>query len=385
MEGTPRIEPTHNESRPQEERTPARREEDMVHISREEQQRIIDAAGRNAIVEYESRTLIPAAREPARRQLFKEKEDPVREEEGGKPAISRAEVEDVGRQIGATNRRAEETWRNGGTKQKFLFCKEILTEVVDANFRLLDLSKYDGTKDPQEHVSAFELVMNLYGHTDPINAKLFVTTLSGNSQEWFTSLPSGTIESYSQLIQNFTFHFASKKKKRRATTYLFTIRQREDESLKSFIGRFNNDIWSSIYLSFKDKIPNNTWCGEVKCNQEEAWRCYNLSIKKGAEKRSEHQGQPIVDPQDVNENKKLRMMEQIEPVEEHKEVELVLGKPEKTTRIGSRLNTQMETLTIEFLRKNTDMFAWNPSDLKGINLEIIVHRLNVDLQAKQVK
>ncbi|KAL0301755.1 UNVERIFIED_CONTAM: hypothetical protein Sradi_6452300 [Sesamum radiatum] len=126
-------------------------------------------------------------------------QDPVREEEGGKPAISRAEVEDVGRQIGATNRRAEETWRNGGTKQKIIFCKQILT-VVDANFRLPDLSKYDGTKDPQEHVSAFELVMNLYGHTDPINAKLFVTTLAGNAQEWFTSLPSGTIESYSQLI-----------------------------------------------------------------------------------------------------------------------------------------------------------------------------------------
>ncbi|KAK4386277.1 hypothetical protein Sango_2498300 [Sesamum angolense] len=201
MEGTPRIEPTHEESRPQEERTPARREEDMVHIYREEQQRIIDAAGRKAIIEYESRTLIPAAREPARRHLFKEKEDPVREEEGG------------------SQQYREWKWKT-----------------------LPDLSKYEGTKDPQEHVFAFELVMNLYGHTDPINTKLFVTTLASNTQEWFTSLPSGTIESYSQLIQNFTFHFASKKKERRATTYLFTIRQRKDKSLKSFIGRFNNDI-----------------------------------------------------------------------------------------------------------------------------------------------
>ncbi|KAL0373135.1 UNVERIFIED_CONTAM: hypothetical protein Scaly_0995100, partial [Sesamum calycinum] len=122
------------------------------------------------------------------------------------------------------------------------FANKILTEVVDASFRLPDLPKYDGTKDPQEHISAFELVMNLYGETDPINAKLFVTTLAGKSHEWFISLPSGTIESYDQLIEKFTFHFASKKKARRSATYLFTIRQREDESLESFIGRFNNEI-----------------------------------------------------------------------------------------------------------------------------------------------
>ncbi|KAL0339302.1 UNVERIFIED_CONTAM: hypothetical protein Sangu_1452300 [Sesamum angustifolium] len=45
----------------------------------------------------------------------------------------------------------------------------------------------------------------------------------------------------------------------------------------------------------------------------------------------------------------------------------------------------METLTIEFLRKNSDMFAWSPSNFKGVNPEVIVHRLNVDLQAKPVK
>ncbi|KAL0374128.1 UNVERIFIED_CONTAM: hypothetical protein Sradi_3328500 [Sesamum radiatum] len=104
-----------------------------------------------------------------------------------------------------------------------------------------DLPKYDGTKDPLEHVAAFELVMNLYGQSNVINAKLFVTTLTGKTQEWFTSLPSGGIESFEQLIQKFTFHFASKRKQKRSATYLFNIRQKEDESLKNFIGRFNNE------------------------------------------------------------------------------------------------------------------------------------------------
>ncbi|KAL0313507.1 UNVERIFIED_CONTAM: hypothetical protein Sradi_5750000 [Sesamum radiatum] len=57
-----------------------------------------------------------------------------------------------------------------------------------------DLPKYDGTKDPQEHIAAFELVMNLYGQSNAINAKLFITTLTGKAQEWFASLPGGCIE-----------------------------------------------------------------------------------------------------------------------------------------------------------------------------------------------
>ncbi|KAL0413572.1 UNVERIFIED_CONTAM: hypothetical protein Sradi_1558900 [Sesamum radiatum] len=126
---------------------------------------------------------------------------------------------------------------------------------MDPSFQLLDFPKYDRTKDPQEHVSTFELVMNLYGQTDPINAKLFVTTLAGKAQEWFTSLPSGSIESYNQLIQKFTFHFASKRKAGRLATNLFTIKQREEELLKSSIGRFNNetlevhDLWIDMMVS----------------------------------------------------------------------------------------------------------------------------------------
>ncbi|KAL2240238.1 UNVERIFIED_CONTAM: hypothetical protein Sindi_0665000 [Sesamum indicum] len=97
--------------------------------------------------------------------------------------------------------------------------------------------------DPREHVPAFNLVMNLYGQTDPIKAKLYVTTLKEKAQEWFTNLESGTIDSDEQLMQKFPFHFVSKTKAKRPATYLFTIRQRDDETLKSFRGRFDMKCW----------------------------------------------------------------------------------------------------------------------------------------------
>ena len=32
-----------------------------------------------------------------------------------------------------------------------------------------------------------------------------------------------------------------------------------------------------------------------------------------------------------------------------------------------------------FLIQNIDVFAWNPYEVPGVDLEFIVHRLNVDL------
>ncbi|KAL0455798.1 UNVERIFIED_CONTAM: hypothetical protein Slati_0919000 [Sesamum latifolium] len=134
------------------------------------------------------------------------------------PRISKAKVDDVsqrikklGIQIDDLKRKAEIVAQN----RNLPFANRILSEVVDHGFRFSDLPKYDGTKDPQEHVAAFELVMNLYGQTNSINAKLFVTTLAGKAQEWFTNLPSGSKESFEQMIQKFAFHFASKRKAKR--------------------------------------------------------------------------------------------------------------------------------------------------------------------------
>ncbi|KAL0302573.1 UNVERIFIED_CONTAM: hypothetical protein Sangu_3092700 [Sesamum angustifolium] len=62
------------------------------------------------------------------------------------------------------------------------------------------------------------------------------------------------------------------------------------------------------------------------------------------------------------ENKELKKMkrEWIEPIEWHKEIELLLGEQGKTTRIGSQMMPELETLTIEFLKKNNDISQVKP-------------------------
>ncbi|KAL0433406.1 UNVERIFIED_CONTAM: hypothetical protein Slati_2674900 [Sesamum latifolium] len=64
--------------------------------------------------------------------------------------------------------------------------------------------------------------------------------------------------------------------------------------------------------------------------------------------------------------------ESIEPVEGHKEIELFPGRSGTTIIIGSQMNPDLEALTIDFLRKNSDMLAWSPSDFQEWLSNVVV-------------
>ncbi|KAK4408094.1 hypothetical protein Sango_0390400 [Sesamum angolense] len=90
------------------------------------------------------------------------------------------------------------------------FVIEILEDEVPSEFKILDLPKYNGCQEPQEHVLCFEHIVQLYGLRDAMNARIFVAMLQGSAQEWFTSLPGATIVSYDQLIRKFLHQFDNK-------------------------------------------------------------------------------------------------------------------------------------------------------------------------------
>lgn len=48
------------------------------------------------------------------------------------------------------------------------------------------------------------------------------------------------------------------------------------------------------------------------------------------------------------------------------------------------MNLTLELLIVDILKENTNMFMW-PADFQEIDLEVILHRLNVDPNAKPVK
>ncbi|KAL0427649.1 UNVERIFIED_CONTAM: hypothetical protein Slati_2939700 [Sesamum latifolium] len=59
---------------------------------------------------------------------------------------------------------------------------------------------------------------------------------------WFNQLPIRTIESFEQLSQRFLHHFAINKRYPKTASYLFTVIQREHESLRDYVQRFSKAV-----------------------------------------------------------------------------------------------------------------------------------------------
>ncbi|KAL0449249.1 UNVERIFIED_CONTAM: hypothetical protein Slati_1481300 [Sesamum latifolium] len=86
------------------------------------------------------------------------------------------------------------------------FTKEVMADELPINCRTPAIAEYDGTTDPQEHLSRFENATLLHRYTDGIKCRVF---------------------------------FASNRKHRKTESSLFSIRQKEGESLKDYLQRFN--------------------------------------------------------------------------------------------------------------------------------------------------
>ncbi|KAL0323549.1 UNVERIFIED_CONTAM: hypothetical protein Sangu_1974200 [Sesamum angustifolium] len=87
------------------------------------------------------------------------------------------------------------------------FSTAILAEALPAGVKVSNLSEYDGTGDPQEHLDKFYAKIDWYNLSDAAYCKVFRTTLSKRALAWFNQLPAGTISSLEQLTQRFLHHF----------------------------------------------------------------------------------------------------------------------------------------------------------------------------------
>ncbi|KAL0445743.1 UNVERIFIED_CONTAM: hypothetical protein Slati_1702200 [Sesamum latifolium] len=75
----------------------------------------------------------------------------------------------------------------------------------------------------------------------------------------------------------------------------------------------------------------------------------------------------------------------VQPVEELLNIEIILGHPDKTTRISSQMSEETKKEVVRCLQRNADIFTWTSQDLEGIGPKVITHYLKIDPSIKPVK
>ena len=101
------------------------------------------------------------------------------------------------------------------------------------------MARYDGTGDPELHVSQFLMSMALNDFNGAMFCRAFPATLTGVAQSWMLNLPPASVSSFDQLTDLFLAHFSSSVKRKKTIQDLLPIQQRGDEPLGTFFHRFS--------------------------------------------------------------------------------------------------------------------------------------------------
>ena len=96
-----------------------------------------------------------------------------------------------------------------------------------------------------EHINRFLLQLGEVGNHDALRVRLFSLSLSGSAFAWFTTLPANSILYWADLERQFHQFFFSGITELKLTD-LTSLRQRNDESVASFIQRFR-DVKNQCY------------------------------------------------------------------------------------------------------------------------------------------
>ncbi|XP_035841427.1 uncharacterized protein LOC118488262 [Helianthus annuus] len=102
-----------------------------------------------------------------------------------------------------------------------------------------NFDRYDGTRDPEDHLHAFRGAGQLGRWPMPVWCHMFVQTLTEGARLWFDSLPpGGGVNSYEELSEKFLRNFGQQRKVVKNPNEILHIRQRDNERIDQYMERF---------------------------------------------------------------------------------------------------------------------------------------------------
>ncbi|KAL0401392.1 UNVERIFIED_CONTAM: hypothetical protein Slati_4169100 [Sesamum latifolium] len=222
----------------------------MIQLTHEALLTLIHDASARAATQAMAHPVNPPPPSPRRsRELSSAPEEEEQRQEEVNSRVSRSKIAKTQEQHPSQSRQPTAPLPLRGVEDPYLllvvapprrspFSSAILTETPPAGVKVSNLPEYDGIGDPQEHLDKFYAKIDWYDLSDIAYCKVFRTTLSKRTLAWLNQLPAGTISSLEQLTQRFLHHFFMNKRVPKTASFLFTIRQKENEPLRDYMQRF---------------------------------------------------------------------------------------------------------------------------------------------------
>ena len=121
------------------------------------------------------------------------------------------------------------------------FTAQVTSFPLLAKFQMPQVEAYNGSKDPLDHLELFKTLMHLQGVLNEIMCRAFPTTLKGSTRVWFSKITPNTVLTFKELNGHFVLHFIGMQRYKKSSASLLNTKQWDNESLRSYVTRFNKE------------------------------------------------------------------------------------------------------------------------------------------------
>ena len=119
------------------------------------------------------------------------------------------------------------------------FVSEILETEIPTKFKLPPLPVFNGMGNPITHIASYRNKMILQNINDAILCRVFPRTLTDIAQNWLHQLPQNSVSSFDDLAEQFRTRFITNILPAKSIHDLRVCRQEANESLRSYLDKFN--------------------------------------------------------------------------------------------------------------------------------------------------
>jgi hypothetical protein len=121
------------------------------------------------------------------------------------------------------------------------FTKRVANYCLPEKFKVPQILSYVGDRDPFHHLENFRAHLDLHRTPDEMVCWAFPLILSGNALDWFRKLSLNSVDKFKELSKIFLTKFLAFQTRKKPSEYLLTFHLHNNETLKEFMTRFNED------------------------------------------------------------------------------------------------------------------------------------------------